>query len=99
LAFEDGSIGTIHYFANGDKGFPKERIEAFAGARILQLDNFQRLQGYGWRGFSSVRTNSQDKGQRDCSVAFLAAVSDAGVSALIPRNELFEVSRIAIDLR
>ena len=25
LRFEDGSIGTVHYFANGHKSFPKER--------------------------------------------------------------------------
>ena len=29
LGFEDGSIGSIHYFANGGKVFPKERIEVF----------------------------------------------------------------------
>ena len=29
LNFEDGSIGSIHYFANGGKSFPKERIEVF----------------------------------------------------------------------
>ena len=27
LTFEDGSCGSIHYLANGDKSFPKERIE------------------------------------------------------------------------
>ena len=30
LGFEDGSVGTIHYFANGSKAFPKERLEVFA---------------------------------------------------------------------
>ena len=33
LSFEDGSIGTIHYYANGSKSFPKERLEVFAGGR------------------------------------------------------------------
>ena len=47
LSFEDGSFGTIHYFANGGKVFPKERIEVFCGDAVLQLDNFKVLKGYG----------------------------------------------------
>jgi predicted dehydrogenase len=43
LSFFDGSIGTIHYFANGSKSFPKERLEVFAGGGVLQLDNFLKL--------------------------------------------------------
>ena len=31
LRMEDGSIGTIHYLANGDPSLPKERIEVFGG--------------------------------------------------------------------
>ncbi|HRK22089.1 MAG TPA: bi-domain-containing oxidoreductase, partial [Fimbriimonadaceae bacterium] len=27
LAFENGSIGTVHYLANGHRSFPKERLE------------------------------------------------------------------------
>lgn len=77
LQFADGSIGTIHYFANGDRSFPKERIEAFAGGRILQLDNFRRLRGYGWPGFSSMSAGGQDKGQRACAAAFAGAVARA----------------------
>ena len=36
LSFEDGSFGTIHYFANGGKVFPKERIEVFV---VMQYYN------------------------------------------------------------
>ena len=44
LTFEDGSMGTIHYFANGGKSFPKERIEIFCENAVLQLDNFKNLE-------------------------------------------------------
>ena len=54
LNFADGSFGVIHYLANGHKGFPKERLEVFCGDKILQLDNFRRLNGWGWKGFSRV---------------------------------------------
>lgn len=97
LCFADGSIGTIHYFANGTKSFPKERLEVFAAGRVLQLDNFRRLSGFGWPGFKSMNLWRQDKGQRDCVQAFINAVRD-GVPSPIPFEELIEVGRVSIEL-
>jgi predicted dehydrogenase/threonine dehydrogenase-like Zn-dependent dehydrogenase len=95
LTFEDGSIGTILYLANGHRSFPKERLEVFAAGRILQLDNFRRLSGFGWPGFRKMNLWRQDKGQKQCARAFLAALR-AGGPAPIPFDELMEVSRIAV---
>jgi predicted dehydrogenase/threonine dehydrogenase-like Zn-dependent dehydrogenase len=97
LKFADGSLGTVHYFANGSKRFPKERVEAFSGNRVLQLDNFRRLTGYGWPGFSTMRLWRQDKGHRACALAFVRAV-ESGSAAPIPFNEIIEVSRVVIAL-
>jgi predicted dehydrogenase len=97
LAFADGSVGTIHYFTNGSRAFPKERLEVFAGGRVLQLDNFRRLRGYGWPGFSRMRLWRQDKGQRACVRAFLTAVERGGPLP-IAVEELFEVSRVTLEL-
>ena len=41
LSFSDGSFGTIHYFANGGKAFPKERIEVFCRDAVLQMNNYR----------------------------------------------------------
>ena len=95
LGFEDGSIGSIHYFANGGKVFPKERIEVFCDDAVLKLDNFRRLKGYGWKGFSKMNLWSQDKGQDDCVKAFLDSVSSGGESP-IPVEEIFEVARVSV---
>ncbi len=92
LAFADGSTGAVHYLANGHKSFPKERLEVFCGGRILQLDNFRRLTGYGWRGFRKMSLWRQDKGHRAAVAAFLAAVRD-GKPSPIPLEELIEVTR------
>ena len=51
LRFVDGSIGTVHYFANGSKAFPKERLEVFAAGKVLRLDNYRKLQAWGIPGF------------------------------------------------
>ena len=95
LRFEDGSLGTIHYLANGSKAFPKERLEVFCYGRILQLDNFRRLKGYGWTGFKSMNLVRQDKGQTACVASFIEAVQN-GVGCPIGIAELFEVSRLSI---
>ncbi len=97
LSFSDGSIGTVHYFANGSKSFSKERLEVFAGGRILQLDNFRKLTGYNWPGFKKMNLLRQDKGQKACATAFIKAIQEGG-DAPIPVNELFEVSRVTIEL-
>ena len=97
LGFADGSIGTIHYFANGHKAFPKERLEVFCAGRILQLDNFRKLSGWGWPGFSSMRLWRQDKGQQVCVETFVAAIGTGHSGAAIPFEEIMEVSRVAIE--
>ena len=97
LKFIDGSIGTIHYFANGSKAFPKERLEVFSDGRILKLDNYQSLVGFGWPQFSKMRSWRQDKGQRSCVKAFLNSITSDKKSP-IPINELFEISRTIIEI-
>jgi predicted dehydrogenase len=96
LRFEDGSMGTIHYLANGHKSFPKERLEVFAGGRILQLNNFRKLAGFGWPGFGEMNLWRQDKGQSECAAAFVRAV-EQGEAAPFPFEELVEVSRVSIE--
>jgi predicted dehydrogenase len=97
LGFADGSWGTIHYLANGHASFPKERVEVFCGGRILQLDNFRRLRGFGWPGFHSMRLWRQDKGQKACAQAFIDAIR-SGAAAPIPLEELLEVARVSVAL-
>lgn len=96
LEFADGSIGTVQYFANGHRAFPKERLEVFCGGRVVQLDNFRRLTGYGWPGFKRLNLWRQDKGNAACMAAFVAAVA-AGGAAPIPFAELVEVTRATFD--
>jgi predicted dehydrogenase len=95
LGFADGSVGTVHYFANGSKAFPKERLEVFAQGRVIQLDNFRKMAGFGWPGFSKMNLWRQDKGQKACAAAFVNAVATGGASP-IPFEELIEVAEATI---
>lgn len=96
LLFLDGSIGTIHYFANGHKGFPKERVKVFSDGKILVLDNFKDLRGYGWKNFKRMKLWSQDKGHFNGIQAFFKAITE-GKEDPIPFSEICEVTRASFD--
>lgn len=97
LSFADGSMGTIHYLSNGNKAFPKERIDAFCGGRILQIDNFRQMTGWGWPGFKRLNLWRQDKGTQACIRAFMNAVREGG-DMPIAWNQIVEVARVSIEL-
>ena len=97
LGFADGSFGTIHYFANGAASFPKERIEVFADGKVLQLDNFVKLKGYGFKGFKKMNLWKQDKGQNTCTQLFLDSIRN-GTQSPISAEEVFEVAKVSIDV-
>jgi len=97
LAFTDGSFGTVHYLANGHRSFPKERLEVFCAGRVLQLENFRRLRGYGWPGFKRMHLWSQDKGHKAEVAAFMKAVQ-AGEPSPIRFEELIEVTRVSFEI-
>jgi len=98
LSFANGSIGTVNYLANGNKGFPKERLEVFCGGGIAQVDNFRSLKAFGWPGLKSQRLWRQDKGQSNCTRAFVGAIEKGDSSALIPVDELLEVAHACFDV-
>jgi len=92
FAFADGSLGTVSYFANGDKAYPKERIEVFTGGMVAVLDDFRTLElvRQGRRNRISARLR-QDKGHRHEWETFAAAII-AGGPPPIPYEQLFGVS-------
>jgi predicted dehydrogenase len=97
LTFADGSIGTIHYFANGHRAFPKEKLEVFCAGRILKLDNFKRMRGYGWEDFKKMNLWKQDKGHSDEIRSFLEAVRNE-TSSPISFAEIVEVTEHTLKL-
>ena len=63
----------------------------FAAGKILQLDNFRRLRGFGWPHFTKMNLWKQDKGQTECVRRFLLAMETGGPTP-IPADEIFEVA-------
>jgi predicted dehydrogenase/D-arabinose 1-dehydrogenase-like Zn-dependent alcohol dehydrogenase len=95
LAFEDGSIATVHYLANGSNAFPKERVECFFDGKVIAIENWRRLRRYGMRGPLLRWRRGQDKGHDAELGAWVAAVTGR-MDAPIPLSELLEVSRWSV---
>ena len=92
LIFGDGSIGTLHYFSNGHRSYPKETLEVFCGGKTLRLDNFRVLRGFGWLGFTKMKLARMDKGHDEEFRRFVEAVSKGGAD-VIPFAEIENVMR------
>ena len=86
VAFQDGSVGTVNYFGNGHKGYPKERFEVYSEGRVLCLNNFRKLEGWGFARFRSMKTRL-DKGHQAEFSEFVRRVATGG-DALIPLDQL-----------
>ncbi|MDF3130412.1 bi-domain-containing oxidoreductase [Kiritimatiellaeota bacterium B1221] len=97
LGFANGSIATVHYFANGNKGYAKEGVTAFVGGKILELENYRSLKGWGWKGFSKMKVRGQQKGHLEEMAALVDAVKE-GKSSPVPVKEAFEVMRHTLQL-
>lgn len=91
MSFDDGSIGTIHYFPSGNRSYPKERLEVFSDGRVAVLDNFRTLRGYGFRGFRKKSLRRMDKGHQNEIVELLTRLASGG-DPLIPFEQLANVT-------
>jgi len=82
LSSRDASIGAIHYFSNGNKGFPKDTLDLFCGGKVLHMDNFKTLRGFGWKGFRKMNLWRQDKGHITEVKAFVKAMEERGIAPI-----------------
>ena len=91
FSFPDGSVGVVDYLANGDKSFPKERLEVFCAGSVAVLDDFRTLE-MTRNGNRTRRKKAQDKGWQAEWVAFTDAIR-AGGPPPIPYAQLIGVTR------
>lgn len=96
LRFQDGSVANIQYLANGHRGLAKERVEVWCGGKVLQIDNFRRMETHGFPSSRVANPWSQDKGHAAFVAAFVEAVR-TGSAPPIDYDEIFDVHRATLD--
>ena len=91
LKYENGSTGVINYFSNGSKAYSKERVEVYSQERTLVMDNFRTTLGFGFKGFSKLRT-TLDKGHKNQFYQLIAQTKNGG-NSLIPFDDIVNTTR------
>lgn len=94
LKFQNGSQGVINYFSNGSKSYQKERVEIYSQGRTLILDNFRKLEGFGFKGFSAMR-GTLDKGHKNQFNELITQVKTGG-EPIIPFEEIFNTTKASL---
>jgi polar amino acid transport system substrate-binding protein len=74
LQFENGSIGNISYFSNGNKNLDKEYIEVFGAGQVIAIHDFKEREIYG-RSKKTDSLSKQDKGHKQEVTTFLNALA------------------------
>jgi polar amino acid transport system substrate-binding protein len=92
LDFENGSIGSISYFANGSKSLGKEYVEVYQTGVTGILRNFKELEIYSSSKTERKKHINQDKGQKMMVKSFIKVIKDGG-QVPIPLAEILTVSR------
>ncbi len=95
LKFLDGSIGIINYFSNGNKSYPKEKIEIFSDGKIFSINNFKNTNIFDSRIKFPNYSLYQDKGQKNMINLFLNSIRNNSKN-IISIEEIFEVSELSI---
>ena len=91
FTFPDGSLGIVDYLSNGDKSFPKERVEVFCGGQVAVLDDFVSLQTVK-DGKKQETKRAQNKGWVDEWKVFTKAIREGGEPP-IPYEQLTGVTK------
>jgi predicted dehydrogenase len=97
LTYQNGSIGTISFFANGDKILAKERIEVFAHGATAILNDFKELTIYANGKKKRKKLLSQDKGQKEEVKQFINAILN-GAAELISLKEIYNTSLVTLKI-
>jgi len=76
IKLENGSTASIAYIANGDKAFPRERVEIFRDQSVCLIDNFKSM-SFTRRGKQKkMRKLNVDRGHQNEFSAFISCVKN-----------------------
>ncbi|MFI5263097.1 MAG: Gfo/Idh/MocA family protein, partial [Candidatus Kapaibacterium sp.] len=97
IDYEDGSVATILYIANGDRSLPKEELQCFSGGRTAIMKNFTELEL--WRGSGKPQiVTGQGKGHKEEVEAFLKAIK-TGSASPIPFDSILATTLVTFAIR
>ncbi|MDP4219555.1 MAG: bi-domain-containing oxidoreductase [Bacteroidota bacterium] len=97
IEYDDGSVATILYIANGDKNLPKEELQVFSSGRTAIMKNFTELELWSGSGKPQL-TSGQGKGHKEEIEAFTNAIKSGG-PAPIPFDSILATTLVTFAIR
>lgn len=77
MQFQDGSIGSVSYLANGNKNYSKEYLEVFCAGKIGVINDFRSIELTDDQKRKKISSHlRQDKGHRSAFSAFVSSISN-----------------------
>ncbi|MBI5837818.1 MAG: bi-domain-containing oxidoreductase [Candidatus Eisenbacteria bacterium] len=95
LAFENGSAGTLGYWASGEATFPKECLEIFGGGFSARLDDYREARLLGPAGERRWKSAAPDKGHAE-EMRLFAAAARGEAPPPVPPQELLDSMRATL---
>jgi len=97
LSYENGSIGSISYIANGGKGLPKEYVEVHTNGISGVLNDFKSVQIYTGGKKRVKKLASQNKGQQREIEQFVRAIKN-NEKSIIPYTHIYSTSIVTFKI-
>ncbi len=98
LEYEDGSVGSIEYFAVGAKDLPKEYLEAHFDGKTVIMEDYCAIKGYGL-STQKLTDHLPDKGQLPMLKQIGLYLTGKHETWPIPLEELVETTSVTFSVR
>lgn len=93
IQYEDGSVTNLIYTAMGSRDYPKETMEIFFDGKMILLDDYKSMRGFGVK-LANIKSAASEKGQLEEIRAFAEAIRNGGESP-IPLWQQYQAMRVA----
>lgn len=75
LKYADGSICTLTYTSVGNKNYPKEMCEIFFDGKVITIEDYKKISGFGVT-VGNIQTANSEKGHLEELLSFAMAMQD-----------------------
>ncbi len=96
IKYKDGSVCNLIYTALGTKEVPKEQMEMYIDGKIIQLNDYKKLEIFGMKE-KGIKTKSQQKGHYEELYEFAKSIKEKD-GYPIPLWQLIQATEISFEV-
>ena len=96
ISFSDGSICNLVYTSLGHSGLSKERMEIFFDSKVILMDDYKVLQGFGLPNSFNEKAMMPDKGHEQLLKEFFNGIKKESYSPPISLKRLDKVAELTL---